>query len=881
MDQSILAPAPSSSPPPELFSVWHVSVWLLSEDLQASGSLGSSRALSYVAPWELDATADFSDTQTKPYKCHICPKAFTRPDLLKRHVAGHGSQAGESNGGSIGETRFMPGRVTKACKACASNHLRCSEEKPCRRCQEKGLECRWPGSNDVDMVMTPPETCPQEDESIFTQEDAPAMTSLSNPLSMGQASPPSMGGQASLDVLTPQTTQHLFQTLDPSLNIENNPLFFHFPDLNLLSGQWSSAPTNDMDTSTYNGLDDMDLQFLDSYNVSIPFEVSNTFQPTPRGTQTPRTSHMDPGQPAAMCSEAFQNSHWRFRPNAKDHAGAEDHNLSLPSMTSDYPSPESRVSLNTNTRVTCAKLGGPARDRILMMIVNSCQSDSLSKAVASFPSVDLLDTLVQYYLTSPHTRAVSFIHAASFDPNEKRPELVAAMVACGAVLTSDPALCKLGRAMQECLRLAISRRWEQNNTLVRDLQLLQAFLINLEVGIWSGLPRKVEIAESFFQPILTMMRRDGKFKPSAYPIVNVGDTYGFDLRQAWLNWVENESFKRLAFRLLFHDMGVSMALLVNPLISYAEVLLPLPGSPDIWTAASPEQWKSCLAAQENAEPMVVADFLDNPDLLNDLGNSIDIYMAGMAVLGCIWAMCWEYLQFSSLQRSRPRRWNALVTELRKDELLKLLSHLKLSLTSQISIDPEINLRLELCLLHLHMPFEEIQIFAGMEGPERARAVYPIISDWVKSEDARHTIYHAAQIMQLVKALPKGSIRGPPVIILYHASLAFWVYGLLSDQSLGTTRLTTQSVYLDDEEGTALQRFKGFGQGQPCIRRRSDMPGEEDVLVSVPLSQPDKVMETIMSIVRENFSGMAVPHLTEKLVQLMAELEKSAKRKVAA
>jgi hypothetical protein len=50
---------------------------------------------------------------------------------------------------------------------------------------------------------------------------------------------------------------------------------------------------------------------------------------------------------------------------------------------------------------------------------------------------------------------------------------------------------------------------------------------------------------------------------------------------------------------------------------------------------------------------------------------------------------------------------------------------------------------------------------------------------------------------------------------------------------------------------------------------------------VPLSQPDKVMETIMSIVRENFTGMRVPHLTEKLVQIMAELEKSAKRKVVA
>ncbi|KAM0435859.1 hypothetical protein ACHAPT_002750 [Fusarium lateritium] len=821
-----------------------------------------------------------SHTQTKPYKCHVCPKAFTRPDLLKRHVAGHGSQAGDSNGGSIGETRFMPGRVTKACKACASNHLRCSEEKPCRRCQEKGLECKWPGSTDVDMAITPPDTCHQEDETMFIQEDTPAMTSLSNPLSMGQAPTSSgMAGQASLDVLTPQTTQHLFQTLDPSLSVDTNPLFFHFPDLNLLNGQWSTTTTDDLDISTYNGLDDMDLQFLDSYNVSIPFEVSNTFQPTPRGAQTPRTSHMDPGQPAAMCSEAFQNSHWRFRPNAKDHAGAEDHNLSLPSMTSDFPSPESRVSLDADTRVTCAKLGGPARDRILMMIVNSCHSDNLSKAVASFPSVELLDTLLQYYLTSPHTRALSFVHAASFDPNEKRPELVAAMVASGAVLTSDSALSKLGRAMQECLRLAIPKCWERDNTMVRDLQLLQAFLINLEVGLWSGLPRKVEIAESFFQPILTMMRRDGKFKPSAYPDINISDAHDVGLRHEWMSWIENESFKRLAFRMHSHDMGVSMALLVNPLVSYAEVLLPLPGSLDVWTAASPEQWKLCLAAQENAEAMSVADLIDNPDLLNNPAKSADVYTAGMAVLSCVWAMCWEYFQFSSLQRSRPRRWNALVTELRKDELLKLLSHFKLSLTTQLSTDPEINLRLELCLLHLHMPFEEIQLFAGMEGPERARAVYPIISDWVKSEDARHTVYHAAQIMQLVKSLAKGSIRGPLVIILYHASLAFWVYGLLSEQS-PTTRLTSQSVYLDDEESASLQRFKGFGQGQPCIRWRSEMPGEEDMLTSVPLSQPDKVMEAVMGIVRDNFTGLPVPHLTERLVQLMAELENSAKRKVA-
>ncbi|KAM5345114.1 hypothetical protein ACJ41O_010976 [Fusarium nematophilum] len=787
-----------------------------------------------------------SHTQTKPYKCHICPKAFTRPDLLKRHVGAHDSQKGTVDERSIPETRYIAGRVTQACRACASNHLRCTEEKPCRRCEEKGIECRWNSSMDVDSAYTPPPTGHQEHDPMDERGNGSMAIEALGDLA---TTSPVIEEQPSLGVFTPQTT-HLLQNLEPSLSADPNPLFFDFPDLNLLTGQWAYTGSNDLDMTAYNELDDMDLQFLDSYNISIPFEVSSRFQAAPRGYQTPQdNSHTDPGQPAAMCAEAFQNSHWRFRPNAKDHAGAEEHNLSLPPITADYPSPESRVSLDTDTRVTCAKLGGPARDGILMMVVNSCRSDNLTRALAAFPSAELLDTLLQYYLTSNVTHAGSFIHTASFDPNEKRSELVAAMAASGA--------------------------WERDNTLVRDLQLLQAFLITLDIGTWSGLPRKVEIAESFFQPILTMMRRDGKFKRSAYPNSKIVDAHGPALKEAWLKWVEMESFKRLAFQLLSHDMNSSMALLVNPLVSYAEVLLPLPCSPDIWTAASPEQWKFISAAQGVSGLLYVADLMDDPDLINNPRASVDTYFAGLAVLSCTWAMCWEYIQFSSFQRTHPRRWNTLVTELRKDELLKLLAHLKLSLASDVSMDPETAMRLELTLLHLHMPFEDIQIFAGMEGPERARAVYPMIRDWMKSEGARHTICHAAQIVQISKRLPKGSVRGPLSITLYHASLAFWAYGLLSDQPQGTPTALNQCVYLDDAEGIALQRFRGFGQGQPCIRGAEDGPG------IIPLSQPDKVMEAIMAIVRANFEGIPVPHLTEKLVQLMAELEKSAKRKVTA
>jgi hypothetical protein len=51
-----------------------------------------------------------------------------------------------------GAAEETPGRVSQACKACAANHVRCTEAKPCRRCAEKGLECVYARADDL---MTP------------------------------------------------------------------------------------------------------------------------------------------------------------------------------------------------------------------------------------------------------------------------------------------------------------------------------------------------------------------------------------------------------------------------------------------------------------------------------------------------------------------------------------------------------------------------------------------------------------------------------------------------------------------------------------------------------------------------------------------------------
>lgn len=68
---------------------------------------------------------------------------------MKRHAAGHDQPRD-------GKRKRPPvfaksGRVSQACRACATSKLKCDEEKPCRRCRDKKLECDWQEANPGEM----------------------------------------------------------------------------------------------------------------------------------------------------------------------------------------------------------------------------------------------------------------------------------------------------------------------------------------------------------------------------------------------------------------------------------------------------------------------------------------------------------------------------------------------------------------------------------------------------------------------------------------------------------------------------------------------------------------------------------------------------------
>lgn len=193
-------------------------------------------------------------------------------------------------------------------------------------------------------------------------------------------------------------------------------------------------------------LDDIDFGLLNSYNTSFH---PQTHQPMIDDCSYPPSRGEDIQGPEvnSLSIEAFQRSLWRWTPGKLDQGQCEQMNLSLPS--------DIGVIVTHTDRPCEERLAQPARDKIMAMLFNTCEQSALSRILFQFPSAEILDCLMQDSLQLQMSRSDSYIHVPTFKPNSMRPELVAIMVACGAVRNAVPVIRKLGFALQEAVRLAI------------------------------------------------------------------------------------------------------------------------------------------------------------------------------------------------------------------------------------------------------------------------------------------------------------------------------------------------------------------------------------------------------------------------------------------
>ena len=279
-------------------------------------------------------------------------------------------------------------------------------------------------------------------------------------------------------------------------------------------------------------------------------------------------------------------------------------------------------------------------------------------------------------------------------------------------------------------------------------------------------------------------------------------------------------------------------------------------------------------------------------------NVIDAEYSSMIILHAIWSLIAEYrgLEFVLKLPTQERHWNGgLISSSWHQELGQLLDHFSITVTECSGGMPLHHKMLkELFLMNLHVSFEELQLFAGKEGNEEAQRVYPHLKVWFENRKSRQAIWHAGQVIRAALAFPPNQLRDFYAVALYHASLAIWVYGMVS---LGYSRSRSRAnanpavhnvgenelICIDGEDTAEARRWIALSKGTPTVH---DMPASSSVQREYQSSQvqcarldnPKEVMEVVIGILSRNCtSGHAgLAPLIENLAQLMRDLGNAAR-----
>ncbi|KAI5925748.1 hypothetical protein F4810DRAFT_699971 [Camillea tinctor] len=815
-----------------------------------------------------------SHENARPYRCSRCPRRFNRADLLTRHETTHD----RDEGGNGRPTIRRSDRASEACMNCAAAKAKCDDQKPCSRCRSKNLPCQTSTKRysmhaaSIDDLSTVSPSDYSSNQTGFCNE----VTNVTNH---------DDGAKLSL-VEHSYFHDQLAQTEPIMEGIPDDMMYFN-PNHN---------PIQEMGFSLW------DLNFD---NFIIPQSESKGDSPQSSITSTSRPSRL-PRDPA-QCHAAFKRSPWLWEPQSRDSLRLGKEGLVFNEEKIAQSPAYEKMLMSKPHRL---KLENAVRDRLFAMVL--MQNKDLIK-IPSFPSLDLLSYLIQAHFVQDEYQTDSWIHAASFNPAKVMPELLAAVVSSGATFIAVPAIWQFGLSLQEVVRVGVAEKFEASNSSTRDLQCQQAFMLVLDIGLWSGFKRKMEIAESFKQTILTMLRRAGAFSgpadsPSTIPLPS--DTTEV-LTMKWHKFIQRESLKRLVIHLFVHDHQSSACFQNNPLMSYTEICFSLPAARDLWKAPSAQAWRDMYnrkkpRSSETDLPRV-SEAMHCMNTLEIFEEYADVELCYTAVLYGFWGQIAAYREAVKFYRhgaaptnNQRQGTHRLWLTSQHQELYRDLGDFHIRLCTSSKALPHLILVAELFMMILHVSPDELQHFAGKSGEDEARrAAIALEDEWIPNREARYAVWHAGQVFRNARLLPPASLRGFNAIAVYFASLTLWVYGLLScsraqenshhhhtntdgNTFVATTAhnngdhgggkassLPTAHVLLDMQEDRGTQAFLQLDRGTPGITHNGDSLSGVELLADHPAA----VLDIARSLLRGSYPVRSepLPPLVESLGTLLTEL----------
>ena len=267
-------------------------------------------------------------------------------------------------------------------------------------------------------------------------------------------------------------------------------------------------------------------------------------------------------------------------------------------------------------------------------------------------------------------------------------------------------------------------------------------------------------------------------------------------------------------------------------------------------------------------------------LLSDYANHVDIQLSRLIVLHALWALIWEHRQLNTISSNQHGPWSDLVLSSRHREICVAVQNFRMH-SSTPPMVPEVCLMLECINMHLFMSLDELQLYAGKENRQEALQATRSARDWIESSHSKQAVWHAGQVIRAARSFRLNTLRDFYAIAVYHASLAFWSFGIVSRSMKHDHRMingapsnqsiNTPDLYLDRDETPVLQDWISNHDFRPCLSGNPSGHGR-----SVSLDDPAGVMNIVRGTLAKNWRQEKAPPLVENLCQLMSDLGKASR-----